>query len=357
MTYIYTKTETDNLLNAKQANLTFTSPLTNTANTVSINLTPYSTTSINDTKYLKLDGTNTMALNSSIILTGTGKFSGDGSLLTNLPYANITGTPDLTLYNGWTKSGDTIYNTSLTNGKVGIGLTNPTGRLEIISTFGSGLIRIKYGHETRYSINSIISDFIFKNFTSQITTNEIAHFGYVDSYDAPTLRTPVLKITRDELMMSGDMYLNKTTLSSSRGVYLTAKSNSISNLFSSKPPFAAYFAEDFSGNTIPNYIKNGRDATTTGTITKVTDEVQNTVTVPITYITGTTSSTITFATGTIPTTFTILSLTRYNGGSRYRVLTSKTTGNWLHGHWAGKRGAVHYNNGFNANGYTNNLDN
>ena len=29
----------------------------------------------------------------------------------------------------------------------------------------------------------------------------------------------------------------------------------------------------------------------------------------------------------------------------------------MHGHWAGKRGAVHYNNGFNANGYTDNLDN
>ena len=52
-------------------------------------LASYSTISINDGKYLKLDGTNNMTLNSSITLTGTGKFSGDdrydGSLLTNLP--------------------------------------------------------------------------------------------------------------------------------------------------------------------------------------------------------------------------------------------------------------------------------
>ena len=40
--------------------------------------------------YLKLDGTNNMVLNAGIALTGTGKFSGDGSLLTALNYNNIT---------------------------------------------------------------------------------------------------------------------------------------------------------------------------------------------------------------------------------------------------------------------------
>ena len=39
LTNFYNKTETNNLLNAKQATLTFTSPLTNTANTISIDLT------------------------------------------------------------------------------------------------------------------------------------------------------------------------------------------------------------------------------------------------------------------------------------------------------------------------------
>ena len=216
---------------------------------------------------------------------------------------------------------------------------------------------IYFGHETRFGINNIFSNYFYRFLTSYTGTNDIAHFGYVDSYDTPTLRTLVLKITRDDLNMNGDLYLNKTTLSSSRGVYLTAKSNSISNLISSKPPFAAYFAEDFSGNTIPNYIKNGRDATTTGTITKITDSTGNNFTVPITYITGTTASTITFATGSIPSTFTILSLTRYNGGTRQRILTSKTTGDWCHGHKSSLRGYVRYGVDRSRVAYANFLDN
>jgi hypothetical protein len=93
-------------------------------------------------------------------------------------------------------------------------------------------------------------------------------------------------------------------------------------LFASKIPFAVYFAEDFSGNTLPNYIANGRDATTTGIITKTT-AAGNGATSALTYITGTTASTVSFATGSIPATFTILSFTRYNGGTRQRILTSK----------------------------------
>ena len=96
----------------------------------------------------------------------------------------------------------------------------------------------------------------FMRFLSAHTlSNEIAHFGYVDNYDNPLLRTTVLKITKDEMEMDGDLYLNKMNLSSSVGVYLSGKSNEISSLFSSKPPFAAYFAEDFTGSTIPNYLK------------------------------------------------------------------------------------------------------
>ncbi len=127
-------------------------------------------------------------------------------------------------------------------------------------------------------------------------TNEIPFFGYVDSYDNQLIRTMVLKITKDEIEMDGDLYLNKNNLSSSRGVYLSGKPNDISSLFTSKPPFAAYFGE---GNTIPNYLKNGRVATTTGTITK-TKAAGNNVNVPITHIKGTSTSTVLFATRSIP---------------------------------------------------------
>jgi hypothetical protein len=62
MTNIYSKTETNNLLSAKEANLTFSSPLTRTTNTIGINLSSYSTTG-NDASYLlKTGGTMTGAI-------------------------------------------------------------------------------------------------------------------------------------------------------------------------------------------------------------------------------------------------------------------------------------------------------
>jgi hypothetical protein len=132
----------------------------------------------------------------------------------------------------------------------------------------------------------------------------------------------------------------------------------MSSLFSSNPPFAAFFAEDFTDNTISNHVKNGRDATTTRTITKTTASGNN-ITTPITYITGMTTSTISFSTGSIPSTSTILSLTRYNSGTRQRKLCSKenkNTANWLHGYWAGIRGIAHYE-AFKSGGCNNVLDN
>jgi hypothetical protein len=118
---IYTQTETNNLLNAKEQILSFTAPLTRTTNTIGINLSSYSTTG-NDANYLlKTGGTLTGALNgttinastnlqegainltskylqltggamtanANITLSGTGTFtgihSGNGSGLTNLP--------------------------------------------------------------------------------------------------------------------------------------------------------------------------------------------------------------------------------------------------------------------------------
>jgi 3-phosphoglycerate kinase len=90
-----------------------------------------------------------------------------------------------------------------------------------------------------------------------------------------------------------------------------------------------YFAEDFNTgtNVLLNYISNGRDATTTGTIAKIT-ESGNGASDRITYISGGTGATITFPTGSILTRFTILRLTRYNESSRRRIL-SGSSGNWL----------------------------
>ena len=59
---IYTQTETNNLLNAKEATLTFSSPLTRTTNTIGINLSSYSTTGTDANYLLKTGGTMTGVL-------------------------------------------------------------------------------------------------------------------------------------------------------------------------------------------------------------------------------------------------------------------------------------------------------
>ena len=62
MTNIYTKGETDNLLSAKEATLTFTSPLTRTTNTISFSesaittLTNFYNKTDADARYLQLSG-------------------------------------------------------------------------------------------------------------------------------------------------------------------------------------------------------------------------------------------------------------------------------------------------------------
>jgi len=114
----------------------------------------------------------------------------------------------------------------------------------------------------------------------------------------------------------------------------------IYNLFKNKPPWAMYFAENWSGTTLLDSSGNGRHATTSGTINKYTSS-GNGASGNITYIAGNTSSTLSFPSGSIPSTFTILSLSKYLAGTRRRILQAQS-GNWLHGHWNGNRGVCYY---------------
>ena len=85
-----------------QPALTFTLPLSVSGNTVSINLSSYSTTG-SDTNYLKINGTNSMAANAGITLSGTGTFtgihSGNGAGITNIDYNNISAANKPDVYN------------------------------------------------------------------------------------------------------------------------------------------------------------------------------------------------------------------------------------------------------------------
>ena len=86
---IYTQTETNNLLNAKEAILTFSSPLTRTTNTIGINLSSYSTTG-NDTNYvLKSGSTMTGTLNGTTIYTTGNVGVGTNNNIASLVVGNI----------------------------------------------------------------------------------------------------------------------------------------------------------------------------------------------------------------------------------------------------------------------------
>jgi hypothetical protein len=106
-------------------------------------------------------------------------------------------------------------------------------------------------------------------------------------------------------------------------------------------PWGLYFAEDWDLTTLPDSSGNGRHATTSsGNITKTTLSGNGAIGA-ITYISGGTSATISWPTGSIPTNFTILSLTRYSGNTKGRILQGQYR-NWLHGHYNVGRGLCHY---------------
>jgi hypothetical protein len=137
------------------------------------------------------------------------------------------------------------------------------------------------------------------------------------------------------------LYINNPTSTAS---IFFSPNYSIYSIFSRTPPIGMYFAEDYNTvtNTLPNSIINSLgNATTTGTINKVTG-VGNGAIVNITYITGGTASTLIFPEGSIPNNFTILGLTRYNGPINQRILAGTT--NFVHGHYAGKKGQAYYGN-------------
>ena len=82
----------------------------------------------------------------------------DNSIQLNQP-TFTSGTPDYTTLETWTKSGNNIYSTIGTN--VGIGVTNPSGRLEL--NFDNS-IKLKFGNTTgprTWNVNQLFTNFFF----------------------------------------------------------------------------------------------------------------------------------------------------------------------------------------------------
>ena len=123
--------------------------------------------------------------------------------------------------------------------------------------------------------------------------------------------------------------------------------DSITNLFKNKLPWGMYFAENVNGIYLKDVSGNNRDATLSGNIYRDYKN-GNGASSKIRYIYGGTSSSITWPSGSIPINYTILSLTRYTGRNKGRILTGNNADNrnpndnWLQGHWGGKRGLCYY---------------
>ena len=152
---------------------------------------------INSSGLYDVNSYNLITTNATVLstLNVAGNIIGSGTALSNLNYGSITNPPDLTQYNAWTKSGNNVYNTLLSNGNVGIGNTNPTGILEIKNSYLTP-VKFKIGHYGRWAANQIFCDGFFRFLTSHTLSNEVAYFGYVDNYDDPINRTMVLQINQ-----------------------------------------------------------------------------------------------------------------------------------------------------------------
>ena len=114
------------------------------------------------------------------------------------------------------------------------------------------------------------------------------------------------------------------------------------NFSNIKKPWGIYFADTWTSDTLIDISGNLNNATTSGSITKTKGKGYG-ASVDIDYITGNTQTKINWPADSIPTNFTILSLTRYTGASRRRILSSdRTGGNFLHGHWENNKAVCHY---------------
>jgi hypothetical protein len=117
----------------------------------------------------------------------------------------------------------------------------------------------------------------------------------------------------------------------------------ILDLFIFKPPFGTYLAENWSGNLFKDIAGFNRDAITSGENIIKGAASGFGATGKINFISGGTHNKINWTKGNIPKTFTILSLTRYTGGSRHRILSNdRNGGNLLIGHWYDRRGICHF---------------
>jgi hypothetical protein len=114
LTNFYNKTATDTLLNAKQATLTFTSPLVNTTNTITLNESVITTL----TNFYNKTATDTLLNAKQATLTAATTLYGTGGNITGINYNNITLNKPTNFQSDWNTTiinKPTIYTQTETN--------------------------------------------------------------------------------------------------------------------------------------------------------------------------------------------------------------------------------------------------
>ena len=141
-----------------QPKLTFSLPLTNTANTVSIDLTNYLTTASASSTYL----TQTNASSTyQPKLTASTALLGNGSAITNLSYGNITGTPTLNylpLIGGNLTGNLTVGNTD--TWQTSLTINNTNGNAYQFNIGGSGNTAIGTNAMGIYDGNITVNNYV-----------------------------------------------------------------------------------------------------------------------------------------------------------------------------------------------------
>jgi len=281
----------------------------------------------------------------------------------------------------WTISSTGIWNIYINN----ILVCNNQSKIVFPLLSSTNLIYI-FGvdkHPSNYGIIGNIDD--FRIYSSVLTSNQVQELynGRVEIYSSNKTNNIYINNNTsylDNTFLFGTGSINNTIISTSNSLVLPQNTivkfnyTNDTNLYSGiydinfnnggigigeSPyvrPWGAYFADDWSSTTLLDSSGNGRHAITSGTITKTTAS-GNGADASITYISGGTAATISWPFKSIPTNFTILSLTRYNSGTNGRILCSRSTGNWLHGHWNGNKGVCHYEGWITTSDYKIDLNN
>ena len=337
----------------------------NISNVIIINSSNFTSGTGTNTSNYASNISNVIITNSSNFTSGTG--TNTSNYASNISNIIITNNSNFTLGTGTNTSNyaSNISNVIIINNSnftLGTG-TNTSNYASNVSNVIINSLNTNINNTSNYASN--VSNVIIRNTSNYASNISNVIITNTSNYASNVSNVIITDINNNYLKLSGgtlsgnlnvsanittqQLYINNQNLTAS--IFFSPNS-SIYSIFSRKVPWAMYFAEDYnasSPNVLPNYISNGKDATLSGIEVIKTTTSGNGATGPITFISGTTGSTVLFPIGSIPSTFTILSLTRYTGPNKQRILDGSAPPSyyWLHGHWQGisgsaKRGKAYY---------------